>query len=511
MKGKWTFATVLILGFLLALGVGLTQAQGPEPPGEVQPQGEAGVQAALGTAFTYQGRLTDGGSPAKGEYDFRFTLYDAATGGTQVGSVVGEENFVVTDGLFTVELDFGEGSFTGEARYLEIGVRPGDSGAVYTTLSPRQELTAVPYALSLRPGAWIVGEQAGANVIHIRNTSTVDFSSALGARATGNAGITTGVWGETSSPNGRGTYGKATATSGPAGGVVGRSFSPDGYGVVGYNTATSGPAYGVYGQSTSPDGYGVYGWASATSGLTSGVHGESSSSYYGRGVYGEASATSGTTYGVYGQSASPDGYGVYGLASATSGTNYGIYGFTNSSSGYAGYFWGDVHVAGNLSKTAGGFKIDHPLDPANQYLYHSFVESPDMLNIYNGNVVLDAEGEAWIQLPEWFEALNKDFRYQLTAIGSPAPNLYVAQEIQDNRFKIAGGAPGLKVSWQVTGIRNDPYAQQNRIPVEQPKPEEERGTYLYPQGSGQPEDMGLDYQHNALLDFAAPPVTDESP
>jgi hypothetical protein len=475
---------ILAVLVTLLLAGGLTQAQGRQSPDGAQLQSEEGVQAAVGTAFTYQGRLTDGGSPANGEYDLRFRLYDAATDGTQVGSAVTEGNVTVSDGLFTVELDFGSGIFTGEACYLEIGVRPGSSTGAYTTLSPRQELTAVPYALSLQPGAWIIGEQAGANVVHIRNTSTVDFSSALGARATGNAGVTTGVWGETSSPNGRGTYGKATATSGPAAGVVGWSVSPDGYGVYGQNTATTGSNCGVYGQSDSNTG---------------------------RGVYGFANAGSGHAYGVLGESASTIGYGVYGFASASSGTNYGVIGNTYSTSGYAGYFMGNTHVQGTLSKTAGGFKIDHPLDPANQYLYHSFVESPDMLNIYNGNVVLDAEGEAWVQLPEWFGALNKDFRYQLTAIGSPAPNLYIAQEIQDNRFKIAGGAPGLKVSWQVTGIRNDPYAQQNRIPVEQPKPAEEQGTYLYPQGYDQPEGMGLDYQHNALLDFAALPVTDESP
>jgi hypothetical protein len=95
-------------------------------------------------------------------------------------------------------------------------------------------------------------------------------------------------------------------------------------------------------------------------------------------------------------------------------------------------------VIGNLSKGGGSFKIDHPLDPANKYLYHSFVESPDMMNVYNGNVVLDANGEAVVVLPDWFEALNRDFRYQLTCIGGFAP-VYIAEEIANNQFKIAGG------------------------------------------------------------------------
>jgi hypothetical protein len=158
---------------------------------------------------------------------------------------------------------------------------------------------------------------------------------------------------------------------------------------------------------------------------------------------------------------------------------------------YAGYFNGDVQVNGNLSKGSGSFKIDHPLDPQNKYLYHSLVESPDMLNLYNGNVTLDANGEAWVDLPDWFEALNRDFRYQLTPIDGPGPNLYIAETIQNNRFKIAGGEPGLQVSWQVTGIRRDPYAEANRIRVEEEKPVEEQGTYLHPEAYNQPETMGL--------------------
>ena len=146
---------------------------------------------------------------------------------------------------------------------------------------------------------------------------------------------------------------------------------------------------------------------------------------------------------------------------------------------------GDVSIAGILSKGGGSFKIDHPLDPQNKYLSHSFVESPDMMNIYNGNVVLNEEGEAWVEMPAWFDALNRDFRYQLTCIGGQAL-VYVAEELAENRFKIAGGTAGLKVSWQVTGIRKDPYAEANRIQVEEDKPEVDRGTYLHPDAYGVP-------------------------
>ncbi|MDQ2809430.1 MAG: hypothetical protein M3Z04_21350 [Chloroflexota bacterium] len=181
---------------------------------------------------------------------------------------------------------------------------------------------------------------------------------------------------------------------------------------------------------------------------------------------------------MYGNSSS--GIGTRG----TSNTNIGVYG--SSTSGQAGFFQGNVQITGNLSKGGGSFKIDDPLDPANKYLSHSFVESPDMKNIYDGVAVLDTTGHAWVALPDWFQTLNRDFRYQLTCIGGYAP-VYVAQEMANNHFQIAGGQAGLKVSWQVTGIRQDPYADRYRIPVVEDKPAGEQGTYLHPELYGQPE------------------------
>jgi hypothetical protein len=151
---------------------------------------------------------------------------------------------------------------------------------------------------------------------------------------------------------------------------------------------------------------------------------------------------------------------------------------------------GNLNVTGSITAGTKDFKIDHPLDPANKYLYHTSVESPDMMNIYNGNIVLDANGEAEIQLPNWFEALNQDFRYQLSCIGGFAP-VYVAKEIENNSFRIAGGTQGLKVSWQVTGIRHDAYAEAHRSPIEVEKPAEERGHYLRPELFGASQDKAI--------------------
>ena len=174
---------------------------------------------------------------------------------------------------------------------------------------------------------------------------------------------------------------------------------------------------------------------------------------------------------------------------------------------YAGYFGGNLAVTGTLTKAAGSFRIDDPLDPANRYLSHSFVESPDMKNIYDGIAVLDVSGSAWVELPAWFEALNRDFRYQLTAIGNPAPGLFVAHEVSNNRFEISGGPAGLKVSWTVTGIRQDPYANAHRIPVEEEKPPQERGAYLHPELYGQPETRNVIYVEHPGLHAVQQPET----
>ncbi len=286
--------------------------------------------------------------------------------------------------------------------------------------------------------------------------------------------------------------------------VYGTSGTGDG--VAGINSGNTG--IGVYGQSNS--GFGMY--ALSSSGIA--MYGSSSSSI---GVNG----SSGSNIGVKGESNGSDGVlgystgwigvhgigtggfstgvqgeggltGVSGRATGTGPSLVGVYGITTNP-GFAGYFAGDVVVTGNLSKGGGSFKIDHPLDPANKYLYHSFVESPDMMDIYNGIVTLDTDGEATVVLPEWFDALNKDFRYQLTAIGAPGPNLYVAEEIADNQFRIAGGTSGKKVSWQVTGIRKDAYAQKHRIPVEEMKSERERGYYLHPEAFGQTQEKSIEW------------------
>jgi hypothetical protein len=244
-----------------------------------------------------------------------------------------------------------------------------------------------------------------------------------------------------------------------------------------------GVGYGVSGKSSS--GNGVKGQSQ----ISTGVLGSSADGY---GVNGSSQSSAGVA------GSSQDGYGVFGMSSNSAG----LYCESFNDNDYAAILNGKVQITGNLEKAGGSFKIDHPLDPANKYLCHSFVESPDMKNVYDGVVVLDNKGKAEIQLPDWFGILNKDFRYQLTAIGAPGPNLYIAEKISDtttsnknnnSRFKIAGGASAMEVSWQVTGIRKDPWANANRIQVEKDKPAKERGYYLHPDLYGQSEERGISH------------------
>jgi len=153
---------------------------------------------------------------------------------------------------------------------------------------------------------------------------------------------------------------------------------------------------------------------------------------------------------------------------------------------------GTVRVIGTLVKGGGSFMIDHPLDPENKYLYHSFVESPDMMNIYNGNIVTDGSGKAVVTLPDYFEALNMEFRYQLTVIGSFAQAI-ISKKVQNNQFEIATNQPNIEVSWMVTGVRHDAFANMNRVPNAVEKESANRGRYLHPAAFNLPASSGIGY------------------
>lgn len=335
-----------------------------------------------------------------------------------------------------------------------------------------------------RPGSSVTRQQMAKYIDNARHMSQIDI-----AVSSGNPPI--------HAVNNTGTAIAASSTSGQA--LTAQSSSQvaiyaqtgEAAAVSGYSTGSSNSSYGVYGsghtgvqgQSSGDSGFGVYGSSSGTGSV--GVEGKGPV-----GVKGEGNTPNGT--GVVGKGYG-QGDGVMGFSSSSdavygeSDTGIAVYGWGYPNA-WAGWFLGNVRINGTCCGMSEVYtQIDNPLDPANKYLNQSLVQSPDMTTVINDNATLDAKGEATVTMPTWFEAGNRDFRYTLTAIGAPGPNLYVAQELAGNQFRIAGGVPGGKVSWQVIGIRQDAYAAAHPLQVEQTKTGSEQGKYLSPELYGQPE------------------------
>jgi hypothetical protein len=252
--------------------------------------------------------------------------------------------------------------------------------------------------------------------------------------------------------------------------VVGRS--DDGIGVLGESKSTVWP--GVMGRNE--HGPGVRGESTEQAG----VEGESDR---GPGVYGVGKFQPGVR--GKGGNVGVEGFSTGGFGVVATG-DYGMLAARDRQASAAGLFWGDVRVMGNLSVSSGikQFLIDHPLDPEHRYLCHASVEAPALKTLYDGTVDLDPHGEARVELPPWFAALNTDLCYVLTAVGGPAPELHVAHEFDGTGFGIAGGRAGGRVSWQVTGVRDDPGARAHPLVVEREKEDDEVGRFLEPDAHG---------------------------
>jgi hypothetical protein len=549
------------------------------------------------TTFTYQGRLTDGGNPANGNFDLQFALFDNATGGAQIGSTLTRSSVAASGGVFSVQLDFGVTAFPGANRFLEISVRPSVGGS-FMTLSPRQQISSTPYAIrtlnagtadalssacvacvqdsqinsvagSKVTGAIPVSSLPGGSTSYVQNGSATQNAS-FNVSGSGTIGglFRAGAVAINVPPNNSVNYGLevdaigtgsafsavsqqgtaliaqslqggraiSASTNGDSAIVVSNSGAnpavfiqaPESNALAGYSFKSGFAA--VYGENIKAGSFGVYG-TTGTGGNGAGVFGSNTngagvwgrSTNGGSGVYGEAQWPGGkgvygfnsnsNSSGVYGQADAAGGVGVFGTSTnntgvyGSSGSRLGVWGNTNGTNGnaaavygdngqrndgsWAGYFNGPLGTSGRVLAPASALFIDHPLDPQHKYLQHSLVASPEMLTIYSGTITVDDNGEAIVTLPSYFEALNQDYRYQLTAVGAPGPNIYIAEEIKNNRFKIAGGSPGAKVSWQVTGVRHDAFATQNRIQAEEAKPADQRSRYLNPGAYGQADNMSI--------------------
>ena len=278
--------------------------------------------------------------------------------------------------------------------------------------------------------------------------------------------------------------------------VRGETFSGNSTTSIPYNVANPG------GYFASDDGQGVY--ATTTGGYTLNGFGDVSQAVVGVSSLSNIYSNAGVV--GYGNGTGNFKAGVMGYINGTAATSvsYAIYGQDNinGQSTYAGYFIGRVfmnsslyvggtaQVAGTLFASGGlqttgtkNFMIDHPLDPENKILRHAAIESNEVLNQYSGNITTDALGLATITLPNYFETLNKDFRYQLTAIGSFS-QVIIKKKVSNNQFIIQSKQPKVEVSWQITGVRNDRNMQFNPFVAESEKEGNEKGKYLSPEAYG---------------------------
>lgn len=348
---RW--ALVVCAAVVMALAGSASAQRGPSPE---QPQAPAGP---ITTSFTYQGQVKKNGGAYTGACDFRIALWDAAAGGVQQGPTKTPTGVNVVNGLFTVELDFGD-QFKGDARWLEIAVNCGDGA--FTTMDPRILMTSSPYALSLRPGATISGTGTTGLVVNTPNGNPiVGYTQANGYAA---------IYGsESSSGGGYGIYG----ISGKGTGVYGLTNLGKA-GVHGLNTNATAYSVGVWGQSDAFGTFGVYGSSAAgqairgasatgpavvgTSTSGDGVRGQTTSGK--SGVYGQNDNSTAYSTGVWGRSDAANTFGVYGSSAAGIGTwgqsttGYGVVGVSTSgdgvrgqsTTGYAGYFIGKVGIQG---------------------------------------------------------------------------------------------------------------------------------------------------------------------
>ena len=412
------------------------------------------IDAQSETGFTYQGQLLDAGSPANGTFSMEFSLWDEEEDGEQLGAEI-PINVGVNDGRFSVGLSFGADTFDGSERWINVKVDG-------INLSPRQLITRTPYALQTR-GLFVNDDET---FVGVGRTSPMDANEQFGIFSP-TINDFAGMYVQTAGASALPYYGYSAGGDIDAvhfyNGNTGRWHLRMGGDVMVVESAATGGHVGLgpFNPNYKLD-------VSVVDSESRGINVR---------VFDSGSGTFGD--GIVTETDDPTGFGVWAINDA---------GLT------AGRFEGNVGISGNISKAAGSFKIDHPLDPENKYLYHSFVESPDMMNIYNGNVVTDANGYATVEMPEWFDALNRDFRYQLTVVDDTNTDEFVlakvVQKMQDNHFRFRSSEPNTEVSWQVTGVRQDAYANANRIPVEEFKPGFERGFYANPEVFGKSKELG---------------------
>lgn len=490
----------------------------------------SGAALAQSTTFTYQGELKQGGNVANGLLDLRFSLFDAASGGVQVGTTQCVNNVLVSDGKFTTTLDFGQQFVTTASRFLQIEVRQ-DSGLScsnttgFTILSTRQLLTATPLANHAKSAfALDAADGSPANAVFVDNAGNVGIGTSSPSsllHAFGNRpelrlqdDDLAGSFAQIDDPSaGQMRVNKvSTATIslidinpqiangfGDAAVRFFRETNTSGIRRVifhsGNNSAATSAEIGVGGRNSyfQLDGGNLgIGTASPTANLdvagTLAATNIGSQSISTNSVFSTRTSPGASIIGVHSVEGSTAILGQISIPSLTAAT--AIMG--NSGCSTANCF--GVFANGRLGATGTkSFRIDHPDSPTTHYLFHYSTESPEAINFYRGRAILDETGRAVVILPSYFAKINTDPSYQLTAIGAPMPSLHVSVKISDDSlrlgeragvgvaapvcwFEIGGGAPRGEVSWRVEAVRNDEFVRHNGAPVEVAKPAHEVGT-----------------------------------
>ncbi len=447
--------------------------------------------------------------------------------GSASGTSVYIETFSVTSNAFgLVNLEIGSGAivagnfstinWANGPYFMETAV-DNTGGTTYAVMGTSQ-LVSVPYALHAKtadnvtndlvndadsdPNNEIQSLQLSGQSLTISGGNTVTLPSASGttldqAYDGGGAGLGRIITVDAGSveltnatSNGIGL--RATTTNTGVGIIATSSSAANTFSSIQATTnATSNLASAVVG-SSSGGAYGVSGQVLSTGTSSAGLYGNNLRTNGGYGTYGIGhSGTVGETnyqlgFGLYGRNY--DAIGPLGNAVGTYGQGYiGIWGDQTDPNGYSVYANGDFGAAGTKA-----FAIDHPLDPAHKYLKHYSIESNEVLNMYRGTVPFDSNGEATVTMPDYFDAVNANFSYQLTPIGSYAP-LYIKEKLDNGIFIIAGGQTGMEVSWTVYAERNDPYLQQHpeSKAVEVEKESWNQGKYLQPDLYNQSDDLKI--------------------
>lgn len=455
-------------------------------------------------AFSYQGYASVGGVPINGPADFEFRLYqDEATPGAL--GVETQTGVPVTNGRFSTILNqayqFGF-SFNGQDRWLEVVV----NGVV---LSPRQRITATPYALwshgpwlTTGPGETVFQGRAevgpapsGNEALLVRGNLTLqDDASVIGlgrlvgfgglglhADSQGDPDVYIGTDGSvgigTTTPlsrlhvNGDLTL-AADADIGAIDGLYGFNDlklygddfgGPDVFvsanGNVGVGTSAPISKLHVEGDLRLADNASIYGTGNVFGfnllKLSGDAFGGPDLVIGPGGQIGQRQYYANVAFNIRGQFPETELFNVE--------LSDGSYIFNVSANR-------DVTVSGDLIVVGGtkNFVIDHPVDPSTRDLAHNAVEGPGYFTHYHGTTVLGEDGTAWVELPRYFDALNTEPAYQLTCVGGWAP-VFIAEEAKNNRFRIGGGKAGMKVSWTVHATRNDPYARDHPYEAERTK------------------------------------------